>query len=233
MADSMSSKSKKGSPLSRKRYLAESGESSKPKKSRRGPDPLDTIRFRPLKDGPMITADLVEFYTRQFGQDLFMKVNKKERYIDVRFADKESADSVERNFQLPWQMPPFDMVLTNTIDGSQIITPGEVKMYQPPRDLDHDNTQPSVPLCWNNPHPVIFEFPEKKDEAADDASPAADESSPAADLPPRVQKPKSTKPRRQPRVIAKYPPTAQPPPPSSRPPFREPKWPTPPPHITA
>lgn len=51
-----------------------------------------------------------------------MKVNKKERYIDVRFADKKSADSVKRNFQVTWQMPPFDMVLTNTIDGSQIIS---------------------------------------------------------------------------------------------------------------
>lgn len=51
----------------KKRSLAESGESSKPKKSR-GRDPLDTLRFLPLDDGPMITRYLVECYTRQFGQ---------------------------------------------------------------------------------------------------------------------------------------------------------------------
>lgn len=228
---------KKGS-LVKKRSLAESGESSKPKKSR-GRDPLDTLRFLPLDDGPMITRYLVECYTRQFGQDLFMIVNEEKRYIDVRFANKESADNVKSKFQDPKHRPPFKMVLTNTIDGSQIITPGEVTMYQPPRDLDHDDTQPSLPVGWNNPNPVTFEF-SKEDQAADVAPQAADVAPPAAVAAPEADvaravqhsNPETAKQSRQPRVKARYPPTAQPPPPSSLPPFEEPEWPTPPTYAT-
>lgn len=51
-----------------------------------------------------------------------MIVNEEKRYIDVRFANKESADNVKSKFQDPKHRPPFKMVLTNTIDGSQIIS---------------------------------------------------------------------------------------------------------------
>ncbi|XP_044949838.1 uncharacterized protein LOC123399495 [Hordeum vulgare subsp. vulgare] len=100
----------------------------------------------------MISVELVQCYTQQHGESLFMELNEKGRYIDVRFVDNDDAQSVLAEHS----SYPFTVDWTRTIDASQIITPGTVEMYQPPRDRGHYDEEPSVPLPCTNPFPIRF-----------------------------------------------------------------------------
>ncbi|XP_073355722.1 uncharacterized protein [Aegilops tauschii subsp. strangulata] len=116
-------------------------------------DPKDTLRGEALDGKPMVSKFVVQYYVQQYGQSLFLDPNEKGGYFDVRFADHNQAQLVVEQRE----EYPFKVTWTPTVDRSQMITPGKVELYQPPRDRDVYDIELAVPMPWTNPFPVRFE----------------------------------------------------------------------------
>ncbi|KAF7062996.1 hypothetical protein CFC21_069534 [Triticum aestivum] len=116
-------------------------------------DPKDTLRCEALDGKPMVSEFVVHYYAQKYGQSLFLDPNVKGGYVDVRFADHNQAQLVVEQRE----EYPFKVTWTPTVDRSQMITPGKVELYQPPRDRDVYDMELAVPMPWTNPFPVRFE----------------------------------------------------------------------------
>uniref|UniRef100_A0ACD5WMJ3 Uncharacterized protein n=1 Tax=Avena sativa TaxID=4498 RepID=A0ACD5WMJ3_AVESA len=160
---------------------------------------FDTLRFRPLNiDETLFSSYLVQHYIQQWGQNLFIEGG--DGFVDVRFVDSDAARRVINNIhKAPFQI---EAIRSIKLDNIRVKPDGEVKMYQPSRDVDHYDGTPRLPHGCNNPFPIKFE-------------------------PPKVNTERRTS-QRPPRFMPIYPLPVQPPPIPHGPPFKQPVWPSPP-----